>query len=249
VGRSATPDLLRYSDVEWMRRMARGAHLLAVVVVVRIAFRNTILRLIETEVTAILLTLGLAAFWTIAIWECTRSDPGHRPEPSVERARLGARILLIGAALFEIAVVAGDPVALVDSILPATVGGAGLLGWAFDTTTTVCALLGFFLILTWACSLADRIPDAGLATNTRTTRKGLAWCYGILVIVIAPWNLIALGKFLPPRVARVADTLASIAEGGATIGLLIFTIMAIVLLFRYRAAFVKAASESSEHWA
>jgi hypothetical protein len=249
VARSATPDLLRYSDVEWMRRTARGAHLLAVVVVVRIAVRNTILTLVQPEVVAVPIGIALAALWAVAIWECTRSDPGHRPAPRVERARLGARSLLIGIAVLEIALVTRDPALAVNSIFALTPGAASFLHWTFDALELTAALLGFFLILTWALSLVDRIPDADLATSTRSTRKGIAVCYGILAAVVAPWSLVTLITTLPPRADYVGKTIIGLLEAGATIALLVYAVLAIILLFRYRAALVKAAEESSEHWA
>lgn len=249
VARSATPDLLRYSDVEWMRRTARGAHLLAVVVVVRIAVRNTILTLVQPEALAMLITIALAALWAVAIWECTRSDPGHRPVPSVERARVGARILLIGTSVLEIALATREPTIVVSSIFTLTPGAASLLEWIFDAMDVTAALLGFFLILTWARGLADRIPDTDLATSTRSTRKGIAACYGIMAALVAPWSLLTLVVTLPPGVTRIGGIIIGLVGGAATIGLLVFAVIAITLLFRYRAALLKAASESSEHWA
>ncbi|MCP3904680.1 MAG: hypothetical protein GY715_13720 [Planctomycetes bacterium] len=248
VARSATPDLLRYSDVEWMRRTARGAHLLAVIVVVRIAVRHTILTLVQPEVFVTLITIALAALWAVAIWECTRRDPGHRPAPVVERARLGARILLIGIAALEIGLVTRDPTIVVDSIFTLTPGAASLLEWIFDALEVTAALLGFFLILTWARALADRIPDTNLATSTRNTRKGIAECYGVMAVLVAPWTLLTLVVTLPPRVVRIGDVVIGLVKVGATIGLLVCAVLAVILLFRYRAALVKAASESSEHW-
>jgi len=167
----------------------------------------------------------------------------------VERARLGARILLIGTSVLEIALVTREPIIVVNSIFTMTPGAAGFLEWIFDALELTTGLLGFFLILTWARALADRIPDTDLATSTRRTRKGIAACYGIMAALVAPWNLLTLLVTLPPRASRIGNVIIGLVEAGATIGLLVFAVLAIVLLFRYRAALVKAASESSEHWA
>lgn len=249
VGRSATPELLRYSDVEWMRRTARGAHLLAILVIARIAVGNTILTVLQTEVVAALIAVVLAALWAMAVWECTRRDPGHRPAPDVERARLGARVLLIGTSVLEIALAAREPASVVESMFALTPGAADLARWTFDTLDLIAGLLGFFLILTWALALAARIPDAELATSTRKTRKGITVCLGLMAVLVAPWRLLMFMTTLPAPAVRIGNSIFHALEVGATIGLLVFTVLAIILLFKYRAALVQAATESSEYWA
>jgi ABC-type molybdate transport system permease subunit len=93
------------------------------------------------------------------------------------------------------------------------------------------------------------VPDTGLVTSTLSARKGIAACYGILAVFVAPWTLLTLLVTLPPRPARVGDTVVGLLGSGATIGLLVYAIIGITLLFRYRAALVTAASASREHWA
>ena len=59
----------------------------------------------------------------------------------MERARLGARILLIGISALEIALVTRDPTIVVNSVFTLTPGVAGFLEWIFDALEATASRL------------------------------------------------------------------------------------------------------------
>ncbi len=113
----------------------------------------------------------------------------------------------------------------------------------------IVAMIGQIAGLVYLRRLALRIPAPKLARSTKIVTWGYLSCQaagtatGVAVLVMMP-GFAATGAAPTPGVMN-AVVVAGVAGCGVGIGTLIFGIWALVLLFRYRAAFTLAATGRS----
>ena len=121
------------------------------------------------------------------------------------------------------------------------------------TASGVLALLGvagsvlFYILL---CRLAVRIPNEGLAVQTRIVMWGLgiAYALGSVAATITFYWILSDGSAMATQPTPVLIAAMAIFGCPAAIGIVVFGIWSIVLLFRYRAALFAAADAAVETW-
>ena len=234
VGRSAIGNRLTYANPKWVSRVSLGATLLATFLVLAIFTVVGIVAFFVTDSTftpgmgvlAGVVTVGLKLLNFTAFWLFTT------PEPNVEQDVRSRRVVRLAIAV-TVACWALDLVAPVEQWSSLS---AILLFNVVAYTLHLVVLFGGFV---YAAHLARRIPDEQLANTTRTVMWGLATCYGLVValrLVVA-----FTGGTAMDSVGCVSALLG--------LGMLVFGVWAILLVFRYSSALAYAAASARRSWA
>lgn len=235
VANSLREDWLRYSDPAWIRQVAQGARVLAWTIIAGIVLGmvaggiksadEKLGVLIELATNA---AVSLVQVW--AVWLATTPEPAKEIEPQVT-ARALARWGTLGSAVAN----------LVSMVLALGSTGMSQANAAFAVVAGVMGLAGFFGTFVYARSLALRMPDPVLASQTKTVMWGyvITMGVGLLFVAIAAVTAGASGVGVAP--------LAAVACG-VGIGGLVFGIWSIVLALRYSARLLAAADAAEHNW-
>jgi hypothetical protein len=197
-------------------------------------------------------TLGAAVslVTVVGIWLATTPEPG-RPEPDGHvTARRTARWCIM--------------IQVVSAPMKMAGFGPGGFGSGLGSTRLLTALtfvgmtLGIVVVLgqiaglIYLRRLALRIPARKLARGTKIVTWGYLSCHaaglatGIVILAMMP-AMFATGA-APAPVLRNFVVTVTVASCGVVLGTLVFGIWAMVLLFRYKAAFQHAAKQSRAAW-
>jgi hypothetical protein len=264
VSLSARSDLLRFSDPDWIERLARGMRLIligllaATVLQITIAVVSIAMTTSGTPVvTGLLATAGLlgAAFSVVVVvvvgvWWLTTPDPARAERErtlSVRRLTRWCLLAQIAAAPLQVASPAGG------------VGAAGAgppFGIAFVSLATAGFLVSFIVLVGYTAGfvylrrLAQRVPRPSVARQTRIVMWGYLFSQGLGIVV----GMLSLFVFTPAILSGAAGPtvpMIGILIGGCVVaaGALVFGIWGLVLLFMYAALFKRTASEARAAWA
>jgi hypothetical protein len=261
VSLSARSDLLRFSDPDWIERLARGMRLifigLVATTVLQIAVAVISIALTATGgpgysallTTAALLGAGLSVVVVVGVWWLTTPDPARAER---ERA-LSVRRLLRWCLVAQIA---AAPLQLAWSSGGIGPGGAGTPTGAASVALTVSGsvlslvvLVGYAAGFVFLGRLALRVPKPSLARQTRIVMWGYLSSQGLAVVIGMSFLLV----FTPTLAAGGTGpqgALVAIGIGGCvvTVGVLVFGIWGLVLLFKYAALFKDTASAARAAW-
>ncbi len=192
VGDSARPDLLRYADPRWRRRLRRGAMLMSVAAGLDFAWIIGCEVLLQSTGSQTMIWVMLwgefpfLAVWLLACWMLTRAEPA------------APRRLDIGRVAFALAIVevAGSAV----PPLGLATGYFWLYGPASNVLLAIDVAIGAILAVD-AGRLARRVPDGRLASRHATA--AVAMCVPAAVALgasLASWWLVAFPGSQPvPR--------------------------------------------------
>lgn len=255
IERSIRGDMLQYADPDWVSRLARGAGMLALALVLSIALPVAVILLKWPALgatpaawrtlpfsLALMLPLLLRA---VAIWLATAPDPALRDRESPWSARSMARWLgLLAAALAMLAIITGGPLG-VTTMRPFsawwTTTGSVWLRTAWYAAQAIIAAAAVIALLKYAIALALRVPDERLSRQ----------CRGVLVVF-------ALASFLHVslrcvsiyadgagfRGALSGGARAALGLSGAALALC--GVWCVTLSMRFRAALQGAAKMSRD---
>jgi len=256
VDRSVRGDLIGYADPPWVATLAKGllwagiASLGGILVMCLSGVAGGVIGAMgaqsgnnpadQIHVAQIISTLisfiPLAAL-LYGVWLFTTPEPEQMFTDASRRktSRVVTRVALVAAV---VAAVIGFIVTVISSE-------------AGEVTGIIGALPGqvmLFAMLIYALSLARRIPDMGLAKQTVVVLWGLAASYGVmllaLVVIVSGFALTGVNSSTP------APMMAASIAGGCTmliasVGLLVFAVWSIVLIFLYHGK-LKAIAEAGE---
>jgi hypothetical protein len=264
VSRSIRSDLLQFGDPAWVERLARGMRWIIIgllcgfVVQIAVAVLSTGLvtagSLVHTAgmTAAALFGVGLSVVLVTGVWWLTAPDPAR-----AERERpLSARRLTRWCIAAQIAAV---PLQVASPTGSVGIPGSGAPpGGAFIALAVVGSALGIVVLVGYAAGfvylgrLALRIPQPPLARQTRIVRWGYLISQSLAALIAVLFLFVFVRMFgagSPGGTGQTAVAVA-LAIGGCaiTIGSLVFGIWALVLLFKYAAAFREAASTAQESW-
>lgn len=240
VGWSLVGDRLKFADPDWVRRLSTGFMWLIVSVFTGIAFGC-----VERQLSQLAYDdpLGMAFAAAVSLvgpfialvgyWQITTPEPVER-FGEMDVARVVARWANVSPPLLGAMVV---PLMLSDSEMMM------IVAMVVEILGGLIGLVGAFAAFTYVRRLALRIPDDGLATQTRIVMWGYA---GALVFAVV------LGlAVLAIVVGGHDDGMAIIAIPGclALLLFLTFGIWAIVLMFLYRSRLEAASREARVTWA
>jgi len=258
---SARSDLLRFSDPDWIERLAKGMRLIIIGLVSATALQIALaaLGLVLTTsgtlafgalmATAGFLSAGLSVIVVVGVWWLTTPDPARaerEPTLSVRKFTRWCLMVQVAAAPLQVASPTGGIGA----------GGTGLpAGPAFVAVATAGVLLSFVVLVGYATGfvylrrLALRIPRPSLARHTKIVMWGYLSSRGLGVVVgmlfLFVFNPAVLSGTVGPTV-----TMVGLVIGGCvvSVGSLVFGIWGLVLLFRYGALFKSTASAARAEW-
>lgn len=240
VGWSIRGDLLRYSDPDWVERLARGTLWIIVGVLggllasIIVASFGGLAEPGASEAVAWVLSIGASLVALVGYWLVTTPEPWITAEAAFSvrhLARWGVVAGFLGGLVPDWTTVATGPAFSVVAILSLILSLGGFVG--------------FIALFVHARRIARRVPDARLASHTSVVMWGIVSGLGLMLLT-------ALGAIL----AAAGGAAGAVAIFGifgvfgcvAGLALLVFSIWSIVLLFQYRAALTQAAARARETW-
>lgn len=266
--RSIYGDKLRYSDPAWISRLARGTLWIIIGLFTSIIGTfaigsimvglSTVGTVSQSLMQAIVGLIGacLSIITIIGVWWLTSPDPGQFETESKFSARVIGRWCIL-ASLLQVPLQAlGYHPGQVNTTNPAATLTPTFIVLTFVfVLMQVIVLIGYLATLKYLARLAARIPHLSLIKNCHIVMWGLGITMG-LASVLQLGMLLVMPGFIAntsganPSASTMAPFFAFL--GGAcifTIGMIVFGIWGIVLLFRFKSAFMKLAEEASVIWA
>lgn len=228
VGRSVQGNFLRFSPPDWVDTLASGMNWIVANIVISLLGGIAIaavVRSIDLAVNPRFLAHLLSIVGVIGYWKLTTPDPSRLDAPSLFDVANLVRISTVVAYLAELAGQAG--------------GWPPVLAAILGATAAIVGLVQIFSVFVYARRLALRIPDLKLASETRTVMWGLV----ITMIVSA-----AFGFYLAVAGPQsTGGTPAMMCVVG--VGALVFGLLSLGLILRYRRRLNDAALEARATWA
>ena len=246
IGRSLHGNFLRFARPDYVRKLARGVTLILWgLLVALVATVLNVLVAFAGVSPAFLHLIGLLGglVGLIGAWLATTPDPSRIDEAW----QFGARKLI------RITVAIGLGNSLLNTVMAA---GAGASVTFARAEAAVRVLLLLFLVaqfVGWCAQfvyfrrLALRIPNLKLAGSTRTVMWGTIISLALFLLSTGMVVLLAMAG------AGVSGSLVGTAniwlQCGGSVGLVVFSIWWIVLLFAYRWHFLQQAAQAERTWA
>lgn len=249
VGWSIHGDFLRYSDPVWVKQLAKGAWWLIISAFVFIFAKvvgGVIDSLLGNDIVSNFMGILQSMIGLVGIWKITMPDPGKPVQSSPWNVRRLTRGMAF-AGFFGLVIAfflsdAASSMSLAVTVTLAIVTGFLMLAGVIGT------LLMFLLMR----RIALRIPDDRLAQRTKVVMIGFVTCSGLFVGVILAAIVFSVSSFgtaiTSASVEGIPALLLLICGCGALIGLLVFGIWWIILLFGYRRALDTAAATALRTW-
>jgi hypothetical protein len=169
-----------------------------------------------SDVIFVCVLVGLVGFWRI-------TTPHSRGQIHADHIRIRARWTMVAAFVCMLLKVMCD------------LRYQPQLATWFDRCSIVCLVVGAWATLTYAVTLAARIPEPRLIKHVRVVGWGFAACFLVLCVNVC----IAVAGLNAPAIAMVIGIIVS----AALLALIIWTIL---LLIWYRRRFHAAASLSQQ---
>lgn len=158
VGRSVHGDYLRYADPAWVRKLATGAMLLLVAIVLQVLLAGVITGVIIIQdyypKWTNVINIGINFMGGIGFWLMTSADPGSTEILGRQSLRKSARILLI---IWFCLAMSG----------PLRRGSIAVVHYSVDILNLAISIGFAVAMLSCLKVLMRRIPDKSLATSCR----------------------------------------------------------------------------------
>ncbi|MBN2562185.1 MAG: hypothetical protein JXQ75_14775 [Phycisphaerae bacterium] len=239
IGRSIHGNLLRYADSEWLDKLSLGVRLTLWSILISILIITGVTVIVVTaasRVSPIVIGIPRIVMAGLGLWAkvlVTTVEPSVAFTESLvtlRRAVRGCAIVSFAGATIEsfgAHLLGPTQVAVSSAVL-------GLAG--------VVAQFGMFIYLR---RFAMRIPNPKLAKSTTKVMWGLGIAVGIMSICTIVQALIRAFSGAP-WATQLPFIVFRIAASVATIPLLVFGIWYVIILFNYRDAFRKAATQARQ---
>ncbi len=246
IGRSVLGNLLRYAEPKWMDTVAKGTAIYAISMVLLILSScllgawvqqaGTSASTMIAEGMSLLFTfLMMLGAWLMTTPEATEGETSSLSSRKIARAGVVAALI----ATF---------LNLVSSTVPLNQGPMIAIQ-AVNMVLALVSAVGTVAIFLYLRSLATRIPDAKLARRTTIVVWGFGIFYGAVVIFGALAALTAVlpapGGGAPGGGMMIGVSFMMIAG----VGVMIFGLLALLTLDRYRLALKAQAKLARETWA
>jgi hypothetical protein len=243
VGRSIHGDLLRYSDPEWVRKLARGASLILLGITIIVG--GAILVLIAVLMGAIsrqgqeavnqVIGVGGNVVILVGSFLLTEPDPSGLGEDQYGTSRKVIRVMLVFSVLNSL-------VGFLASVVPPSghqlvMGLAGLFGLA--------GIVGFFAQLQYFSKLALRIPDPNLAGRANFLKIAISVSYGLLILSGVVVAIIARPG---PNGLGAGFAVFGCFAGILGIAVIVFALMYLRMIHRFRRAFEQQTVFAEHEW-
>ncbi len=225
IDQSIRRGLLRYSDPQWVARIAAGMRWVVsgLVCAFIVGCLGEIMRPFD-----LIPAIGLLGVFLVGFWRFTSPEPDKTQAEPLSSMRRIARVGSIGGLLLvPFSSISGVTLVHVGSKISLSPGGLGLTA-------------GWLLILAYAGRLAKRLPDPRLAKDTRVVTHGLGICLPVALVVDS------LRRLLPGSSTPINGLLATIPILLAAPGM-ILGLWSIKLVLDYRRQFRYAAEEARGH--
>ncbi len=235
----ALSDDLRFSDPQWLEQLASSTAWLVAGIPVMILGVTAIAFLAHPLTEFVVMGLLWGAITLVGFWKLSAPEPG----PAPAEAGLTLRRLVRWAAVGCFAAGLVDPIPALQDTTAGTVA------------TTVSMLVALVLTMSglfYARRLALRVPDRALALHAAINAWGSGLCVLLVAVAVILETVSSAGVPTPAAVPTpggaamtpAGTSLSLVIIGGACaggVGLFAFGIWWIVLLLRYRRAFLRAA--------
>ncbi|UCD27929.1 MAG: hypothetical protein JSV03_12610 [Planctomycetota bacterium] len=252
IGRSTYGDLLQFCDPLWVRTLASGTNWMVGGILCAFlgaflsgavsAVASSNIKVAIAQVLAFEIACGLVML--IGGWKVTTPDPSKVVQEQKLTARKLTRIIYVTTFVL------GPVQQLIESYShPASVILAVING--------ILGIVGTVTVFIYARQLALRIPDEGLAKQTRIVMWGLiiasiftTLSFAFMLVLIRPAMTAGTGPGTAPIGAGLAvwPIFGIFSCFGGTASL-VFGIWSIILLLRYRRFFNQAARDAEATWA
>jgi hypothetical protein len=252
VGVSIYGNLLRFSDPAWVGKLADGARyilvgifMIVVAVIVGMIMgavlgATGVARIGTIQILVQLISLCGGIFSLVGSWFITEPDPSGIGEDEYGTARKVIRVtLLIQLASFPLNF-ASQRTVLPPAQRQLIVAISGLM--------SIAGVVGLIAQLQYFGKLAGRIPDQGLASRANFLKVALSTCYGFLILIgiVAGLMVFARGVAAPN-----SGIMIGFGCGAGIFGLasLVFGIMYLFMIERFRGRFREQAVLAQQSWA
>ncbi len=187
VGRSVYGDSLQYCEPRWMKSVARGANLLLCAIVLNLFLRLALAVLVSSvglaavvDHGATILMFVIVAIQAAGFWLATMPDPGLGRLETAYSSRRIARVALLTSIALNLATMLLGFLGTADQALLISILGISLV-------SIIMFVAGAFALLNYGRSIALRIPDRKLASQTRV----VMWGWPISLAVVSMTSQIA----------------------------------------------------------
>ncbi len=242
VGQSIYGNLLRFSDPQWVDKLARGVNLILWGIVALIA--SFIVGMVvgrgDPMLTQVIGFLGglveLAGAWLL-----TEPDPGTQEQPQTISARRLVRFLLIVGVFHS----------LLSMITPASMHPMLSIAMASLLFVAACVgVVGQFAQIYYLEKIALRIPDQKLAARARLVLWGFGIPLAVLTLMGALMMFTALSMKQIPGAGRMPIILTFSCVGGlAALAALVFGILYLIMLFQFNRVLKEQSDYARSTWA
>lgn len=248
VGLSILGDLLQYSDPRYVETLERGVRLMlwALLVGLVAGFISgagaTLLAHSPARIIFQLLPLAGTVLSIVGLWMLTEPDPSGLGEDRYGTARRIIRLtVIVGSidAVVSVGIQIAGPLPPSVAILLYSIMGIGAI---FQVIAT-------FAQLDYLRKLAMRIPDQELAERSRVLMWGFGISYGLLLLCGVAVGLIAVASRGAGAVNSGGFMAVGCFAGLVAIAALVFGIIYIIMLFRFRRQFADKALIARQIWA
>jgi len=243
IGFSLEVDLLRYANIDWLKRIKGGftVYLISMAVAVVMIIISIVISIVikDLAVRAMVtmgITIVMAFFTLIATWFITWPYASDHPEMEIGHSlRTAVRIVLVFSMMSQIG-------GAILAIHPA-------IGLYAQLPTQILAVALNILFMLYLQRLAMFIPDERLAAHTKIVMYGLA----IVGIIATAATVLAIASGINPAALQstgggggAAPTMSvpmlAMIGMGCVAGLsgLVFMVWMIILIFKYRNRFARA---------
>lgn len=247
VGLSIMGDLLQYSDPKFVEGLERGVRLMLWGMLISVVFAfiaglgASFLAGSPARIIFQILPLAGNVVMIVGLWMLTEPDPSGIGEDRYGQIRTLVRLTII--------------IGLVDQVITIAMQIAGALPPALRaaliTTLVIAAIfqiVAIFAQLEYLRRLALRIPDPELVQRARAVMWGFGISYGLVLLLGVGGMLIAL---VSPSTATAGGGLVAVGcfAGIIAIVALVYSIIYIIMLFRFRRQFADKALIARQIWA
>lgn len=241
---SLQSDVLANSDPGWLKSLHSGAVMIlwgiAVIVLGFLAIFGLAMTVLSgpavgsgavTTMVILMVTilLGVLLTW-IGTWWMTKEDPSGLGEDRYGTARKVIRVTLLLGVVEQVISIVANATGNTDPANPLILVGAAL---------GLVSIIGWFAFFLYLSKLAMRVPDPAMAGRA----KLIMWGVGIPVVISQVSELIGALQ----GGGGVVTAFGCIA-GLAGLAALIFGIMAILFLDKYRRMLKWAVGEAERNW-
>lgn len=238
---SVRGNLLAYSDPAWLAKLAASMGWLIAWAFASIAsgfVAGAVGAATSSTVPESVLNAIVSALLLIGLWLFSAPEPNVHEGPGINARkliRLGIAVNAVVSVFGLLAGTLGSQTINPSWLVPITIGGM---------MVAIISVASFIAAFVHGQRLALRIPDPSLASQTRIVMWGLISLY-VLMFAIGGFALLGVMNAPAPPGALFGTGVVVVVCIFALAALALF-IWTIVLLFRYRGAFLNAARQARD---